>query len=325
MKNNIKVCTSHDVTKEEWYSYINSFNTTFQKEFTWEYFHNKYFNVTGDKSYHSFLLSDEGKVVGGVTVIPCRYLHNGKEIIVGLAVDAFVNKEYRGAMVLFMIYRKMVPMLKEAGVISVIAVPNSNAHSYWCGVVKWKDIGRINYWMLPVKAGNIFGKKRIVGTIVNIASQLYCFTIMILSCFFSCLNDKDRRYHYSLVKDDAYAISKFNGAEYHKYSAGSFSYVYKIEDEEGVKTGYLLNAEENGRRSFRSFRKAVTAILKNDVDIVLYVGKIGFFQTIFLKVPKRFEPKLLPMTCDMIVKDENYSDMMDVKNWDFGLKDYDVR
>lgn len=87
----------------------------------------------------------------------------------------------------------------------------------------------------------------------------------------------------------------------------------------------MLDAEENGRRTFRAFVKAVRAILSEKVDIVLYVGPIGFFQTLLLKVPKRFEPKLLPMTCDLISEDERYKDMYDIRNWDFGLKNYDVR
>ena len=122
-----------------------------------------------------------------------------------------------------------------------------------------------------------------------------------------------------------YYIYKFYGPEYHRIETGHIRIIYRIVNEDGIKTGYLLTAEENGMRTFKSFRKAILTLLSHRVDMILYVGQIGFFQTLLLKVPMRFEPKRLPMTCDLISRNERYKDMFDIRNWDFGLKNYDVR
>jgi hypothetical protein len=46
-----------------------------------------------------------------------------------------------------------------------------------------------------------------------------------------------------------------------------------------------------------------------------------------MKVPKIKEPKKLPLTCDILDKNNVnlYSDMLNLKNWNFGLKNFDVR
>ena len=74
--------------------------------------------------------------------------------------------------------------------------------------------------------------------------------------------------------------------------------------------------------------KASNYIIKNtDADLILYVGYLKLFQTLFIKLPKKFEPKKLPLTCDILDdKDiDTYSDMLEIKNWNFGLLNYDVR
>ena len=80
--------------------------------------------------------------------------------------------------------------------------------------------------------------------------------------------------------------------------------------------------------SFKSLYKAVSHIKKHfKVDLILFVGPISFFQSLLIKIPRKIEPKLLPLTCDILLKDniEDYSDMYDFAKWDFGLLNYDVR
>jgi hypothetical protein len=67
--------------------------------------------------------------------------------------------------------------------------------------------------------------------------------------------------------------------------------------------------------------------LQTKSDVILFVDPLKFFQMQFIKVPKKFEPKRLPLTCDVLKKDEinKYADMLNFKNWNYGLINYDVR
>ena len=318
----IKVCRSTDLTPAEWESYTLGFNETMHRDFSSDFLRKKYTSVYKGYSCHAMLVAEGGNLVGGATVIPCYYTRNSKRFVCGLAVDVFIREAYReDPLALRRMYKKLLPMLQEEGVVAVMAVPNATAYPYWKNVVKWKDVGSINYWMLPVRVGKILGKKGFVGSILNLGSMMYCGLVYMISVFTSFLNFKDKNYKYAICNDDPYYISKFDSNVYVKKNG----YIYKLEDEDGVKAAYVINAETAGKRSALALFKCISAILMNNVDIVLYVGKLGFFQTLMLRVPKKFEPKLLPLTCDLISKDEQYHDMLDMNNWDFGLQNYDVR
>lgn len=323
---NIKICRSTEWTEKDWETYCLGFNEVFHREFLKEDFKQKYLSVYKGYACHALLCSDEGAVVGGVTVIPCYYTHRGERFVNGLAVDVFIRESYRvDPLMLRRMYKKLKVLLEEESVVAVIAVPNSTAYPYWKKVVKWKDVGRINYWVLPVKVGKILGKKGLIGGFLDTGSIIYSTLVRMMSILCSFIESKDKKYVYRICPDDPYFMSKFRGKDYVRCVDGDIQFMYKLEYEEGVKTGYLLDAEEQGMRSFRAFRKAIFTILNQNVDLVLYVGKISFFQTLLLKVPRKLEPKLLPFTCDMITADSKYYDMMNFEYWDFGLQNYDVR
>ena len=82
----------------------------------------------------------------------------------GLAVDVFIREAYRvDPLMLRRMYKKLRLLLEEEQVVAVIAVPNATAYPYWKNVVKWKEVGFINYWALPVRAGRILGETALPG------------------------------------------------------------------------------------------------------------------------------------------------------------------
>lgn len=322
----VRVCRSVDWTGRDWESYCESFNEVFHREFTVDYFRHKYLSVYRGYACHALLYSEEGMVVGGMTVIPCYYRRDGERFVNGLAVDVFICESYRSdPLMLRRMYKKLILLLEEEHVVAVIAVPNATAYPYWKNVVKWKVVGIINYWALPVRMGRILGKTGLAEAFLNACSRFYCLSLSLITFLCSFIDTKDRSYRYRICADDPYYVSKFDGKDYHRGEDGVIRYLYKLEDENGVRTGYLLDAEESGGRSFKAIRKAVSMILRQDVDLVLYVGKLSFFQTLLMKMPRKLEPKLLPFTCDLISKDERYKDMLNFEFWDFGLRNYDVR
>jgi len=64
-----------------------------------------------------------------------------------------------------------------------------------------------------------------------------------------------------------------------------------------------------------------------NVDLILFIGKISFIQNLLFRVPFKIEPKHLYFMVDVInnKKISNYECVYDFNNWDFGLFNYDVR
>lgn len=321
----IKVCKTTEWSDPEWSSYCKNFNKVFQKDYSPKFFKEKYLNAFCGYSCHALLLDDVGLVVGCCTVVPVRYFRNKTIFKNGLCVDVFILEENRtDPLMLRKMYLKLKILLAAEDIVSVIAVPNATAYPYWKNVVKWKDVGCISYWMFPVRLGNVIHKLFILNSLTCLFSYFVIIFSDLLSTIFV---SKERGSKYEIVLDEDFYRNRFN-VDYQRLIKDSIKCYYRIVDEDGVITAYLISAKDNDITTFKAISKGVKHILRHHkVDLILYIGPLKLFQTIFTKSPRKLEPKLLPMTCDIIKKEniEKYSDMLVYKNWNFGLINYDVR
>ena len=292
-------------------------------DFNESHFRHKYLSVCDGHSYHALLLDGNGNVVGNISIIPYRYKRGGETVRVGLGADVFIREAYRtDPLALRRMYKKLTGLLTERGIVSVMAVPNATAYPYWKNVVKWKDVGRIRYWGLPVRVGNVLGRFKFL----NPFSLLYAYSVLWFSSAF-CLfkNTEQRKYRYEIEESESFLQARFT-EEYEWYNAGDLSNCFRIVNENGVRTAYLIYSRQGERMSFKSLLKGVASILRrHKVDLLLFVGPMGFFQTLLVRIPRKFEPKALPLTCDLLTRDGRYEDMLLFENWNFGLLNYDVR
>lgn len=321
----IKVCKTNDWTEKEWDSYVYGYNEVFGTSESVSFFKDKYLSVYKGYCLHSLLEDESSCVVGGVTVIPCRYSRAGGSFLNGLAVDVFIRPAYReDPLMLRRLYTKLKPLLVDEGVEGVTAVPNATAYPYWKNVVKWKDVGDINYWIVPARAGNVFDVKHFRG-VLNALSLCYSYCSLWLSYLTSICQFKNRQYEFGIYRDDNYVKYKLDGHLYTVLKEDNISIAYRVVDEDGVRTGYVVDASIDGRRSACVFTKVARILLGENVDIIIYVGKMGIFQTLFIKVPKRFEPKRLPLMFDSFINDDEMMSVYNINEWDFGILNYDVR
>ncbi|MFZ4400707.1 MAG: GNAT family N-acetyltransferase [Bacteroidales bacterium] len=319
----IEFQTTTEITTTYWESYTSSFNQVFEKEYKSDYFKHKYQYTIDDNSYHVFL-TEESSIVGGCTVIPYEYFIDESIVRCGLAVDVFILPEYRtDPLALYRMYKALKKELIQRGISMVIAVPNDVAYPYWKNVVKWKDVGFLNYYALPVKAGTVVSK---FPFLINPLSFIYSHFMLFLSGFnYSCekfskirINRQNKviekqRYtqeHIQIHKDDFYAS-------------------YRIVNEDGIKTCYLIDFYSISKacKDAFSLQKAIKTILATEkIDIIIFVGKLNFFQLLLLKVPFKFEPKHLFFTADILIPENINTELIyNIQNWDFGLFNYDVR
>ena len=117
-------------------------------------------------------------------------------------------------------------------------------------------------------------------------------------------NNKEKRSNYELVLDENFYHNRFTN-EYSKITLNDIVFYFRIYYEEGVKTAYLMDVKQNNIFTLKSLYEAVRYLSrKTSADMVLYVGPIKLFQTILIKVPRRYQPKRLPLTCDILNMDE---------------------
>jgi hypothetical protein len=323
----IEICTTNEWSNNIWDSYIFSFNSVFRKDFEYNYFKRKYLKSTCGFSFHALLLSDNNQIVGGCTVIPFNYFGNKELFLFGQAVDVFIVENYRtDPLMLLKMYSQLKSLLHSNHVRVVLAVPNKIAYPYWKNIVKWKDLGDLNYWIFPIKLGNITNSK--FCRALNGMSIIFAeFLIFLNNCVSFCTNSKSRDVNYEIEKSENFASYRYDES-YEKIEKGDIQFIFKIYIEDGKVVAYLYDFNEKGNVTFKSLVKAVSYIKRfKDIDVVVFVGKLNFTQFLMLKVPKKMEPKRLPLVFDIISPGDYtvFSDIGNFRNWNYSLLNYDVR
>jgi len=319
----IEYLTTTNISSYEWESYTIAFNQVFEKEYTLEYFQNKYNQSIDRHSYHTFL-KEGNDIVGACTVIPYEYLFENETIRCGLAVDVFILPEFRtDPLALYRMYKILKKELIQINIALVIAIPNDVAYPYWKNVVKWKDIGFLNYYALPVKFGKVVAK---LTYIFNLLNSGYIRLILFLSNFIF----SNERLCKIRIKRTNKIIEKQRYTQQHvQLSNDDFYFSYRIVEEEGIKTCYLIDFYniKKGNKDAQSLKNAIKTLVKiASVDIIVFVGKLSFSQLLLIKIPFKYEPKHLYFTSDILIPEKINDDLIsNIKNWDFGLFNYDVR
>lgn len=321
---NIVVCKTEDLSESDWIKYAESFNGAFGKEFQADFFRRKYASAGGGSSFHALLKPDAGAIAGACTAMPMSILDGTRKINAALLVDVFIAQKYRtNPMTLMKMYRRLAGKLKECGCAIVLAVPNAMAYPYWKNIVKMADIGDINYWVIPVRLGNILKRFKFLNPFSAILSSAALF---LSKTFFAPRGYKHTRsYRFSIETNKEYLERRFPPDIYARASSDGCEYCYRICDENGVSAAYIMYFTENSRRTGRALCAALRDIMAKNPDIIIHVGKMPFRQCAMIRLPRKFEPKRLPLVFDRLSESELPENISNMAEWDFGLSNYDVR
>jgi hypothetical protein len=320
----IKTFHTDQISADLWNSYLNNFNLVFKKEFDLKHFQNKY-KSHNKNSYHSFLIANETDVVGALSIIPMKYNIDGLRRNIGLVVDLFVLSEFRNdPLVILKLYLELKKLIKKSEISIIVAVPNINSVSYFTNILKFKKIGNLKYWIFPVNVGNIkLNKNKLINYLSNLISRINLALNYPLSIL---VNSSRNNFKISLDLNSNFIKNRFSGP-YKIYNKNNYQIYYRIFIEDGVNIAYLIHFEYKNKTNYISLWHAVNFIKKNEeIDLILYVGPLPFFQLLLFKVPKFLEPKNLPFIYENINFASHNIDLInDFKNWNFGLINYDVR
>ena len=324
MELEIKICKSDQLTDSEWKSFAESFKTTFEEGSTAEKKREFYSNNPFGYSYHA-LAKDRETVVGHTSLIPRWYNIDGKQMIFGISGGTFVCPEYRNDIFLFKkMYSKLKNVASEDGMAGTLGVPNDNSFKYAVKILNKKHIGDLEFYALPINAGTVLNSN--LRSVLNPLSKIFVKSWFLLNRLWSVLDNRNEvQAKFRLNLSEEFLACRFKKGYVRRVEYG-VEIVYKIENENGVKTAYIMHLGDEEGFSFRDLVWGVGSILKNEsIDLILYVGRLNLRQCLLLRVPGSKKPKRLPLTIDMM--DQNYSieSISEIKDWKFGLIDFDVR
>jgi GNAT acetyltransferase-like protein len=294
------------------------FLSVFKKEMTQESFEKRFLNSADGYSYHGLLL-DNDLIVGSFSAIPFRYRYFGKELTFALSVDTMILKEHRGKpsslpkMAEF-VYQALV----EDGIPFIYGFPNELYYSHEKRLMGTTDIGRLYYYILPLNIGAIFPKMKYC----KFLSQSFARTFMALNRISA---NGDFEYNIEKVNDEIFDRSRYDESYSFLDIDGKGRCVYKIHDEDGVKTLHILDVSPLSPEFFQKAVQQVYQIASREIDAILYVGTLPFYPRGLIKVLRFMEPQRIMMTGKVLMPEIVDESAFVIDNWNVNVSNFDVR
>lgn len=309
-----------ELTNANWDDYLMAFNNVFKKDYTKEYFQKKYFGSSFGYSGHGMLMHDN-HVVGMFSVIPRQYIHSGSDITIGLGCDAFILKEHRkDEFFLKQMADVVTNSLMSKGVTLFISIPNKTAYPYWIYYGGWKDIGKLNYYILPLRISKLIGKFEFLDKV----TYIFLKSMISFFSFFSLMSKKSLEKSIHIKRNKEYFMTRYT-SEYRVHTMkDNSSFVYRICVEDNIRTAYLIDCYPLSSKNITDSLNILLKETKGNIDIVLFVGRIDNPPFYFIKVPEKKEPRIQPFI-GLNTTDCADDDFFQIDTWDVGLANFDNR
>lgn len=308
-----------ELTDKEIDEILSMFNFIMHRDRKPAQFKELYFNTVFGYSYH-VMLYEEGELIGFHSGIPFYYQKDGERFIAGLGLDTMTHPKHRD----FFNVRDMFKACEEAmaaeGCVIRVGFPNDNSYPVLKKGFKYKDIGKMDTYFLPLKIGGVKPSLKVL----NPLSQLFC-RLLIAASHFSCSKSVHSfKYGKERKSFDEVRYKWFGAVDYKTIEVDGVKAYYKTQIQEGVKTLFILDVWPLSKCGFDKVVRAIYHKERKGLDMIMYVGHLPFVSLSLVKMPHKFEPKHFNFTCKPLVKDFFDESLYDISNWDVNLSNYDL-
>ncbi|HEY5590918.1 MAG TPA: hypothetical protein VIK55_07850 [Paludibacter sp.] len=323
----ISVLKSLELTIQDWKDLTKGFNESFGKDKKENELKHYYQNNPFGYSYHAVARNESGNIAGHTSVIPQTYISGKNEVLFGLSGGSYILKEYRKYDLLFKeLYEAIHDHCKAEKMAVIVGIPNHNSFKFFTKILGAQYLNDLKYYLLPVKPFKILNKKKF--TFIDPLVWLPVFILVRFNQLFAFLfSTKEKNYPVHQKLDNEFIRYRFN-EKYQIYKSKQTNGTYRIYDEKGIKTAYIMDFRQNGLRTLLALTTVLKYILINEkVDAILYIGTLKMKQLALFEIPNKMIPQRFPLTYDLLNTENSELSqfLQSQENWDFGLMNFDVR
>lgn len=309
---------TNELTQIEKQQICDLFLEVFKKEKSLGDFDKQFLNTTKGYSYHCLMIVDN-LIVGINTLIPYDYIYFDKKVFIALSVDTMTKIEYRALPNFTKMARIVYEEAKNDGVCFILGFPNDISYKIFKKMLKWKDIGRLNFYILPINIGKI--KRGLF--LLSPLSFLFSKTIS-LFIFFSKNDTQNIQNNIYKLDDKKFRLQRYSDKEHRVIKSNNYEIIYKLDNHENVNLAYILDVFPLNKYTLEK----ATMLLINEynfkIDSIIYIGNIDFKPMNIFKVPLKYEPKNIYVS-GLILNDEIIDDRIWLlENWNLNLSNMDV-
>jgi hypothetical protein len=315
---NFIVKKTNELTQIEKQQICDLFLDVFKKEKSLKDFEKQFLNTTKGYSYHSLMIDNE-IVVGINTLIPYDYIYFEKEVLIVLSVDTMTKEKYRALPNFTKMARMVYEEAKNDGVCFVLGFPNDISYKIFKKMLKWKDIGRLNFYILPINIGSI--KKSLF--LLSPLSYIFSKMINILPLFRKKNIHNIQNSIYKL-NNQKFKIQRYSDKEHKVIKNEDYEFIYKLDNHENINIAYILDVIPLNKYTLEKATMQLINKYNFKIDSIIYIGNIDFKPINIFEVPLKFEPKNIYVS-GLILNDEIIDDRIwSLNNWNLNLSNMDV-
>ena len=310
--------TTNELTENDFSMLTGLFNHVYVRNIDISLLKHKYHSPVFGFSYHGLMYNDADEIVGALTFIPFEYQYFERQIVSGCAADLMIHENSRKDLLSFkFMYESALERIGNS-LDFLYAVPNSNAYLYWTKILKWKDLGKIRYYIQVLN----------VSKLVSVPAVFDWFSKFITYCQNSMVYNRE-----SGGEEQVFSIYIQNNIDFKKYRfAGKYIEIiesnkyafYSLVDEGGIKTAYIIDLFPVSNKWTAKVVKRIHALEKHKIDIIMYIGTRIKTPLNLIKVPHRFEPRVLHLIGKKL-SDRIDDRIFDLNYWNYNLANFDVR
>lgn len=309
---------TNELTESEKQELLSIFNDIFKRDRKMDEFMNQYISNFLDYSFH-IIVKNQDRIIGHAADVPAFYLINGVRKIFVDGVDGYIIKEFRdGTTLLEMIQANRENLIKN-GISLELAFPNTLAMKVYTKGRLYTKVGEMQTYFLPYRIGGI--KKGL--KFINFLSVFFSWLSVDIGFLFS----SKKIAKYKIEKDaESYNTTRYKSSDgnYSRIQINDFEFMFKVKVHEGIRTLFLIDVTEKSARNFNITIRYILNNFRNEFDLLLYVGNLPFKFHGMIKMPRRFSPKEFNFAIKILDKSLDKEILLDIKNWDLNLSNFDL-
>jgi hypothetical protein len=305
-----------ELSTDEKGQFLSLFGRVFPRTLERKEFERKYLRTPLGYSYHGLMMVD-GVLVGAYNLIPYVYNFFGDRVMFGLSVDTMIGQEHRGGPFSLLRMASLACSAAECdGISFVFGFPNDNAYEFTRRVLKWRDIGTLDFHALPIKIGAIEPRLRWANFISRVIAA-------------GMVRVPPGRCPHSGFGIEKVHSERFEGHRYnhehHVLRLEGGKCVYRTCLEGRVRTTYLIDVIPLTEACFTRAVQKVYDLAMGQTALLLYVGRLPFRAAGLVKLPPGKRPRQIHM-CGRILDPRQIDDrIFDMGNWNVNISNFDVR
>jgi hypothetical protein len=309
---------TNQLTKAEQELIRDLFLRVFNKKMTKDTFERKYFYTPKGYSYHGLMLHEK-TIVGASSAMPGRYNFFGEEHIFSLSVDTMIDPRYRGGGHLIKMINLVHQGLISDGIPFIFGFPNEHFYAVQKRLLKYEDIGELDYYVLPLNIDSVVRKLKHL----NFISRSFC-KLAVRLCRIP--ENSEAGHGIAKVVDKQFERHRYDDS-YSRIALGNAAEcIYKIYEEEGgVRALYIIDVVPLTAASLARAVKEICRTVVKDVDIIIFVSNLTSKPPGLWKTPDSKKPQRIRMTGKILIPDVINSSVFEMNNWSVNISDFDVR